>query len=332
MLRTSLVTTSIFDIPNPWVFEYYLNLSEKLHGQEVKINSVFSNDKTPSFTVFPREDGDYNFKDFSSGKGGNHITLVKEMFNIETHEAIRKIINDYTEYLKSGNTVDNYKRAGATVKQKFKVKWVKPRKWTTDDAKFWKKFKIGSDMLEKFNVKPLSSYMLERETPHKLLTIQGPNIYGYFRKVGSCYKIYQPFQKESKFIKISNYIQGQDQLTYTKPYLVIMASLKDMMAFNKLGFKNIEAIAPHSENTMIPKATMEKYLKKYKGVCTLFDNDQAGIKAMGKYKEKYNLSGVHLKMEGDVADCVKEHGIRNTREWVYPLLTKALTGTLKELP
>jgi DNA primase len=287
MLNTLAITTNIKDIPNPWVFEYYLKLSERLLGQELKINSVFTADKTPSFTIFPTEDGKYCFKDFSSGKGGNHVTLVQEMFNISSLDAIKKIASDYTNSVSKGEISATHNLSEFKVRTNFKVQWVQPRKWTKEDEKFWSQFKIGSKLLEKFNIKPLSEYKLVRESPYKELTISGPNLYGYFRKEGACYKIYQPFAKEYKFIKISDYIQGYHQLTYDKPYLVIMASLKDMMSFYKLGFKNVEAIAPHSENTMIPKATMERLLSKYKGVCTMFDNDEAGIKGMTKYKETY---------------------------------------------
>jgi len=38
---------------------------------------------------------------------------------------------------------------------------------------------------------------------------------------------------------------------------------------------------------------------------------------------------VHLKFEKDVADCVKTYGLVNTRELLYPGLTKALTGKSK---
>lgn len=332
MISTLHITTSIHDVPNPWVFEHYLKLSERLLGQEIKINSVFSSDKTPSFTVFPMESGKYCFKDFSSGKGGNHVTLVKEMFGLSSRDAMKKIVTDYNASVIEGHVINDYKLTEFKVRTNYKVQWVQPRKWTTDDGKFWSQFKIGSSLLEKFKIRPLSSYKLVRESPYRELEIKGSNLYGYFRKEGACYKIYQPFAKEHKFIKISDYIQGYHQLEYDRPYLIIMASLKDMMSFYKLGFKNAEAIAPHSENTMIPKATMERLLSKYKKVCTMFDNDEAGIKAMLKYKEKYGLPSAHLKVEKDISDCVKAHGIRNTREWLYPILTKALTGTLKELP
>jgi hypothetical protein len=104
------------------------------------------------------------------------------------------------------------------------------------------------------------------------------------------------------------------------------------MAFMKLGFKNAEVIAPDSENSKLPDKVMTYIKKQYTAICTLFDNDEAGVKAMTSYKELYDIPGAHLKLEKDLADSVEAHGIRNTRVSLYPVLTKALTGTLKELP
>ncbi len=40
MISTKNITTSFNDIPPTWIFEFYLNLSEKLNGQDVKITSL----------------------------------------------------------------------------------------------------------------------------------------------------------------------------------------------------------------------------------------------------------------------------------------------------
>ena len=74
---------------------------------------------------------------------------------------------------------------------------------------------------------------------------------------------------------------------------------------------------------------MEALKSKYVKICTLFDNDAAGLKSMLQYEAEYQLPYVHLQMEKDIADSVKEHGINNTRIVLYPLLTKVLTGTAK---
>jgi DNA primase len=113
--------------------------------------------------------------------------------------------------------------------------------------------------------------------------------------------------------------------------LVICSSLKDGMAFMKLGFKNAEFIAPDSENIMLADSVIVELKQKYQGITTLFDNDEAGIKAMIKYKEQFDIPSTHLKIEKDLADCIKVHNLPSTREFLYPILTKSLTGTSKQL-
>jgi DNA primase len=103
------------------------------------------------------------------------------------------------------------------------------------------------------------------------------------------------------------------------------------MAFRLMKFKNAEAIAPASESSMISEEEINFYKSKYKKICVLFDNDEAGILAMQKYETEYGLPGIVLKMEKDLSDSVKEHGVNNVRTVLYPLITKVLTGEAKYL-
>lgn len=332
MIRTKNVISSLYEVPVVWIFENYLSLPEKLNGQDVKIKSVFNpKDKNPSMFIYhSKTAGHYKWKDFSAGKQGDAVELVKELFNMNKRfEAGQKIINDYNEYILTDGkfSVDDFR-----IRAKYQLKTFSLRNWNELDAKFWMRFRIGTKLLKHYNVQPLENFTLFKEDSKDTLVIKGTKIYGYFRKDGSLYKIYQPLMTDRKFFKVKDYIQGMDQLTFEKPYLVICSSLKDMMAFDKMGFKNAECIAPDSENTVIPERIILKLKEKYKAICTLFDNDPAGIRSMERYREQFDLPFAHLKVEKDLADCIEVHGINNTRELLYPVLTKALTGTIKELP
>tara|TARA_R100000951_G_scaffold11134_3_gene9265 strand:+ start:1926 stop:2927 length:1002 start_codon:yes stop_codon:yes gene_type:complete len=332
MLRTKNLITDIQQVPDVWIFEYYLGLAEKLTGQDVKMLSIFNkSDKDPSFFIYySNTSNKYKFKDFSANKHGDSIELVKELFNYERRfDAVMKVTKDYNDFVMNNGhySIDEFK-----IRAKYQVKSFVLRNWTKVDEKYWMKYKINSKLLDQYNVQPLSSYTLEREDLKDKIEIKGITIYGYFRKDGSLYKLYQPLNLKKKFLKVKDYIQGVDQLTFEVPYLIICSSLKDGLAFKKLGFKNAEFIAPHSENSVLPERVIKKFKDAYTNVCTLFDNDEPGINAMLKYKELYNIPGAHLKVEKDLADCVATHGIKNTREFLYPVLTKALTGTIKQLP
>ena len=327
-LKTKFGYDLIMDIPVEWVFEYYLNI-EKLHGQEVKIHSIFKQEKTPSMVIYLCHiNNEYRYKDFSSGNQGGAITMVMHLFNINYALACEKIYNDY---FKTGS--DNIKREVIkAAKSKLVDYEIGP--WTEADKLFWTAFKIGSNLLTEYNVKKLLSMTFEKETDRgkERIKIDSMMTYGYFKKDGSIYKTYSPRSiKHKKFFTFSKYTQGSDQLTFQVPYLVICSSLKDVMAFRLMKFKNAEAIAPASESSMISEEEINFYKSKYKKICVLFDNDEAGILAMQKYETEYGLPGIVLKMEKDLSDSVKEHGVNNVRTVLYPLITKVLTGEAKYL-
>ena len=325
MLSTTSLITDITQVPRIWIYEYYLNLTEKLNGQDVKIKSVFNvEDKKPSMCIYYAKNNTYMYKDFSSGKSGDAIDLVKEYFTMQNRgEACRKIMTDYGNFIKLNGT-----QAPTEVKKKgkFKVKSFIVRGWNKLDEKFWTKFHIGSADLTFFCVKPLESYVLEKTDDDITteLVINNSIMYGYFRKDGSLYKIYLPNSKEHKFIKVKEYIQGSDQLTLKVNYLVICSSLKDIIAFSKLGYKNAEAIAPDSENILISESMINIYKSKYKQICTLFDNDQPGIKSMAKYAEKYQIKSVLLPISKDLSDSIRDRGPLKVKEVLTPLLKQAL--------
>jgi len=325
MISTKNLISVVTDVPVEWVFEYYLNLNERLTGQDIKILSVFNpKDKVPSMCVY-HKDGAYKFKDFSSGFQGDNVELVRYMFNLEHRwQAASKITNDYQDY------VNNNSRRFETdtfSQDRYKVTDYEIRHWQKQDEIYWSRFHIGSKMLDYHNVMPLSYYVMEKsEANGEVKSFRHANgyIYGYFKNDGTLYKIYKPMDKDRKFVKVQNYIQGSEQLSFDKKYLVITSSLKDLMAFRKLKIEGIEVIAPDSENSMLAETTMSKLIRKYKKIFVIFDNDEPGIKAAQRYNSKYDIPYIVLPLEKDIADSVEKHGIEKTREVLFPLLKQAL--------
>lgn len=327
MISTRTIVCGLDDIPWDWAFAHYLKVVEPLTGQDLKMQSIFNPaEKNPSFFLYyDRNANRYKFKDFSADKQGDAVTLVKEMFGLTTRgEAAFKIIEDYNKYLIENP--DGHKPSEFKEHRKFKVTDFLSRTWTTDDQKYWNKYYIGSKLLERYNVKPLQEYKMSKEENGELkeLNIKGPRIYGYFRTDGVLYKIYQPMVKDCKFINVVDYIQGTDQLTMHRPYLVITSSMKDLLTFMSFGYKNAESVAPNSENTLIPEHIMQSYKLKYKKIVTLFDNDQAGIRSMEKYKDKYGLGSVLLTLEKDLSDSVEKWGKLKVRDILTPMLKSVL--------
>jgi hypothetical protein len=327
MIRTACLISKLTEVPREWVFEHYLNIGESLNGQDVKMKSVFNTtDKTPSMYIFADKNKVYRFKDFSSGKGGDGVTLVHELFNLSSRgEAAHKIIEDYNQQNLTGRK--DYSLQEFKQQARYKITSYTKRSWTTNDKAYWGKYKIGSKLLEKYCVVPLAEYLLTKNDEGEIteLIISGSFIYGYFKQDGTLYKIYQPMVKKNKFLKIHPYIQGSEQLTYEKPYLLISSSMKDLLDFNVLGLTNVESVAPDSENTLIPENIILKYKQKYKAICTLFDYDKAGKDASLKYLEKYGISFIELPLEKDLSDSIEKHGVEEIRNHMIPLLRKTLT-------
>lgn len=330
MINTKKIVASISDVPSYWVFQYYLNLSEKLTGQDVKIKSIFNpSERTPSMclyvdtvsNIYGQKVKQYVYKDFSTGNYGNKIHLVMHLFDVKFPYAVDRIINDYNLFIKTQSVED----ITLTPQARWKVDYISKRKWTANDAKFWLPFNIGTKLLKSFNVYPIDYYnlVLEQDNSSKKSKVTGPNIYGYFDKAGDVYKIYKPYSKKHKFFKVKNYIQGIDQLKYNQPHLVICSSLKDAMTLKSIGY-NLDVLAPESENTVIKPYIMRNLMHKYKHVITLFDNDKAGMDAVAKYNKLYNISGCVSPLCKDISDAMKEHGVKNLHKELKPLLKKTI--------
>lgn len=307
MLSTKNLILKHSDVPSYWVFGYYLKLNQNLTGQDIKMKSIWNpTERTASMCIYvDKMQNCYMFKDFSTGKGGDKINLVRELFNLTYGGAVEKIINDYNSFVKTNGTV----KIDFKPDSKWELELIQTGSWTQDDANYWLQYRIGSTMLGKYNVKPIDYYNLIKQDDDNISKIKIANLmmYGYYNKSGEVYKIYQPNNSKRKFYKVFSHIQGIDQLEYNQPYLVIASSLKDVMCLDSFGY-NIEVIAPDSENTMIKPYIIENLKNKYKKIITLFDNDDAGKNAIDKYKQLYNINGTSLDMSKDLSDSVKDFG------------------------
>ena len=318
MISTKNLILDGSKVPSTWVFEFYLDLPERLNGQNVQIKSVFHpTERTPSMWVFV-DKGQYKFKDFSTGKGGNKIDLVKELFSIDYSKAVFKIGQDYNKFITEKG---EYSQSTIKPEAKYKVDGVMVREWNNNDKKFWLQFNIGEDILDEYNVIALEFYDMVKEDNR--ITIKQPGIYAYWNNEGEVYKIYQPRNKKFKFIKVKPHLQGIDQLEYNEPYLIICSSLKDAMCLKQFGY-NLEVIAPDSENTVIKPYIIENLKKKYKKVVTLFDNDVAGHNAVNKYEQLYDIKGTWLDSSKDIADLVKEKGFADAHKEIKVKLKSVL--------
>ena len=302
----------IEDVPIEWVFEHYLRLGEKLRGQDVKLKSIFNpKDSNPSMYVYVcRKSKTYKYKCFSTGLQGHHISLVQRMYELNMHDAENKIIGDYRNFL-----VDNtYKPEELVIEERWSVGEYKLRNWNKDDVEYWSPYNIGSKILDKFNVKPIESYIMSRGM--ESFTKKGSRIYGYFTKDDQLYRIYQPQCTEKKFLIVKNYVQGWDQIQ-GKSRLFICSSMKDIMTMYSI-LPDADYIAPNSEVAGIE--FLMHWINDYPEKYIIFDNDDTGIKMMKKYDEVYNIPYIHIPLSKDISDSVKEHGASKVKSYIKTVI------------
>jgi len=298
MLNTKNLVVKESDIPSYWVFQYYLNINEKLTGQDIKIKSIWNpEEKTASMCLYvDKKKRCYMFKDFSTGKYGNKINLLQELLDLNYSAAVERMIKDYNHFVKINGKV----KIDFKPQSKWEINFIKDRLWNDDDAQYWLKYRIGSTMLLEYNVKPILYYNMIKEESGTIskLKIEGKHIYGFYNKNNKVYKIYQPFKKKHRFHKLKGF-----------------------------GY-NIEVIAPDSENTMIKPYIIENLKNKYKKIITLFDNDSAGHKAIERYKEVYKINGTSLSLSKDISDAVSQYEFNIVHKELKPLLKETLNKNI----
>lgn len=306
------------DVPVGWIYFYYLGVTKPLDGRNIKLRSFLNNDSNPSLWLYVHK-GMYRWKDFSSGQSGEAINVVMHMFKLSFKEAKDKVVYDYKVYTMKNGPYKPIEIDLSVEAYSFDAQY-EVAIWAMPDREFWtNRFGISLHRVDSAFIRPLAWYQLEKIQGDQKTTyrkIAGPHIYGYFTATGKLYQIYQPYNKEMKFIKLERHIQGLDSLKYEGVALIIGSSLKDNLVTTNYDLK-IEAIAPPSETTFLTKEEIDKVRPHYKYIFTLFDNDKAGVKSMLRYEKLYGIPFIYIPYEKDMA----EFGEKSPREFVKTELT-----------
>lgn len=313
MFSSRNAVTGIDDIPVTWIFEYYLKLSQKLVGQNIMVNSIFNPlDSNPSMSIYMASDiQNYRFYCHCTGAKGNAYDLVMHLFSLPFREMVFKVVDDYKEYVKSNGKCDIELKP----QEKWRVESYTVRPWNKNDVDYWSPYNIGSKILDKYNVKALSKLVLVKGQERMEMPMRGFT-YGYLTGTGELYKVYQPYKQDQKFMIFKNYIQGWDQIK-GKSRLFVCSSLKDIMSMRSLGIDG-DYIAPQSENSGLD--SIMNWILEYPEKYIIFDNDQAGIRMMEKYRQTFGIPYLHLKMAKDVSDSIKEFGASEVKAQLKSLL------------
>lgn len=316
--------SGILDLVDDYtLFCYYLN-------DEVYINQVILSplrdpdkdqpDSLPSFVIYESRYNKLKFYDHGKGgKGGDIFDFVQELYGLSSFkEACVKVCQDfgigaYTS--ESGIARRAFLPAGMKIKQKIEIKDVITfPEFTAEGLAYWQQYYITPAILKEYNVKQVRSLISSRT----ISTI--PNL-AFSYRIGTHFKIYQPYEPEYKFLNNypSNYVEGLYQLsqrTSDNELLIITKSTKDVMVLRLLGF---DAISPKGENILISAEILERLTAQFKKVIIFFDNDAAGMKGAAKYNFPKIWIDPATQIK-DISDFIKAYGPQETYELMLHLL------------
>lgn len=297
------------------IYSYYLG---PFKPGKLMNSPLRSDDKMPSFAIFPTKDGALLFKDHGTGVAGNALKFLKLYKGIQTREELEKELLRIVRRFNPTSSVATVTRSYAPhedtdigiVRQPF----------TEVDKKYWKQFHISIDTLKRFNVFSIKYFLCNRVVRGTYK--ETSPMYAY--KVYDKFKIYRPLA--SKYTKwrtnlTNRHVQGLAELPYEGgDLLVITKSLKDVMCLYEMG---ISAIAASSETTFIPDDILRTLRRKWKRVVILYDRDATGMMKARDYSKQYKLNAifVHKKFKSkDISDAVKNNNFNTVKDWLYKTL------------
>ena len=287
------------------------------------ILSPLRKEKHPSFLIYANGQG-LKFKDFGSGQKGSIFDFVMLKYGCSFCKAIDIINKDFknncksTEEVIGGILIPPIKHLETLIE-------IKKRKWCQSmDYKFWACYGLNKEILEKFNVFPISHAWING----KLINYSDKNIHYAYRFGNKIYKIYSPYSKRKWIGNVKSHIlQGYDQLPENGDLLIITKSLKDVLTLYTLGFSSI---APQSETNHISGDIVEGLKKRFKKLLVLYDNDRIGVESAEKILNEFNIPNIKLKDEKDISDLHKKIGREETLKTINELITfKGLINYIK---
>ncbi len=286
------------------IFRFYIPNFKKV-GE--KFSSSFRKDTNPSCNI-TEYNGRLWFKDFGDPlqeRAETCIQLITRLYGIDYQTALVKIKSDLIN--KRYNPI-KYESIKTTKQSKSKIR-IKRKEWTEDDNHYWKCYGINIDLLNKFDVIPISHFWIMK---NESILYKAENLAysfdyywhdGIFRR-----KIYQPLSKENKWYSTSDItvIQGWKMLPRKGKLLVITKSLKDVITLRTVGYY---AIAPNTESSFIPESVFNKLKTRWNRIIIWYDNDETGLKKAEMFSERYDIPFITTDdKEKDPSDYRKIYG------------------------
>ena len=309
------------------IMEFYLHIKVK----KGLFRSPLRVDKNPTCSFFRNSSGTLYFKDFATGQCLNCFSVVQELFRCNYHEALKIIANDLG-IIRDSTLIRNKGKISSNVvkiedKEISKIQ-VQVQDFTELELKWWNKYGITKDILDKYRVYSCKYVFLNGNILAE--SKQHCPIFGYYGgmiqqnkekiELWRCY-----FPKRTSYRWITNWpskkIQGYEQLPKKGNILCITKSMKDLMCLHSLG---INAIAPNSENLFLSDNVLKNLKERFKYIVVFYDNDRPGLYNMAKIRRQYpELLYTYIPKKynsKDISDFHKNYGRKKSLKLIEELV------------
>jgi 5S rRNA maturation endonuclease (ribonuclease M5) len=306
------------------IFKMYCNNFTEI-GKCFK--SEFYEDNNPSCVIYQNKNNKLNYKDFGSDDHLDCYAYIMKKYNCNFSESLNIIASDFNILsIKVDVPVDyvlgsNYNKQSLVTYKKPEISIV-PRNWNIVDYNFWtKRYGFEFKILEEYDIVPLEYCYLHKGDKTIVFKYDKLNpMYAYrFTFDGKfSYKIYWPLSPDKKrkwlFSGGSSYnIEGEDCLPLHGDLLVITKSLKDIIALKLMGYN---AISLQGEANRLEQSMVDRFLKRFKEIIILYDNDEQGVKSSNKITSNYGFRSVFIPKEynsKDPSELIENLGFKDAK-------------------
>jgi len=304
--KTSITLEDILSrVSESQILAFYLGVYEV----PTVINSPLRQDKRPSFGLYSSDGKRIYYKDLAKDESGGLFDLLQQLWNKSSFKEVLEQVDKDIPKMKGDATIKEYtpiviSYASHTSDSDLRCKI---RDWRDYDVDYWESYGISLKWLQYAEVYPISHKIIVKKDRQYVL---GADKYAYayveHKEGKETLKIYQPFNKLG--FKWANKHDRSVISLWTKVpeqgfIVCICSSLKDALCL--WSNTNIPCLAIQGEGYNMSETAVKELKRRFKHVCIMLDNDEAGIYDANKLAESTGFTNVLLPpFEGgkDISD------------------------------
>lgn len=301
------------------IYKRYLGITPEL-GRSFR--NPLRDDKNPTCS-FAQLKGKLVFRDWSETIYMDVFDVVQRRFNVGFKQAVNIIATDFG--LTDGDVPAPIFTLPSAPEKKPKPQFdLRVQPMQKENLEYLKRFGITPEIASKFNVFSVKALYINGN--HSYSYSKYDPALGYYFGLNSKgqqkWKVYFYSRLKNKFIGNTSRLNGWIQLPEKGPLVVLTKSLKDIMSLYRLG---IPATGTQGETILPNKALIEELSLRFDHTVSLYDFDNAGIKAALSLRRNYGIPA-YMLTDGsyrtedygakDISDYIEMYGLGPAQELV----------------